>query len=275
MLVSSTMELLARRHNSDGYAIRALARAGFDACEYNLCGRPAGEGLFAAEMDAFDAYFVELKGAARDCGIEVWQTQMPFATRDGAAWLAAMRRAVRATALLGSRYLAYDPRPLLEGKGAADAKAAVTAACGALLPALREHGIRLALENTASPGLPLEALVAVLEALGPDHFCACLDTGRALLAGKNPSAMIKDLGSWLKIIRVYDWDERSGEPMPPYLGGADWDEICKVLSRSEYPGTLNLYTDAFVAKYPEVMEGSVLRLLSDTGEHLAEKVMME
>lgn len=294
MFVSTTTGEVAQRLGGDAQALRAIARAGFEACDFSMWSYPWKGGVWDLADDAFDAYFTDLKALARDCGVEVWQTHAPFPTTTGdpggdAERLAAIRRAIRATALLGSRYIIVHPimhAPCRTEADHARALAENIAFYRSLIPELAEHRVKLAIENMfgwdeeADRACPIifstaEEIVSALVQLGDDHFCACLDVGHAGLAGQHPAKMAETLGPWLKTLHVHDNDGHSDLHTLPFLGVIDWDAVCKALRRIEYPGTMNLEADEFLPKFPVGMEGAALRLMAETANNLLERVQGE
>ncbi len=293
MFLSTTTGEIALRSGSDAQAIRSLARAGFEACDFSMWNYPWRGGVFDLPDDQFDAYFTNLKNLSRDCGLEIWQTHAPCPSAIGepledAHRMRVLRRAIRATALMGSRYIIIHPIIPAQCKSFDERRAAMDqniAMYRSLIPDLQHERIKIAIENMfawndeldraeATIFSTAEEMVEALEQLGNEFFCACLDIGHAPLVGQNPAKMIHALGPWLKTLHVHDNDGIHDQHTLPFLGVLDWVGICAALHAVEYPGTMNLEATSFLTKFPMGMEGAVLRMMADTANNLQERVVL-
>lgn len=288
MKISTMTGDIAVRLGTDEAAIRALAEAGFQACDFSMWNPPWHEGLWDEPDAAFDAYFSRLGRVAAECGVEVYQTHGPFPTTDGtpdedAHRMRVMARAIRATALMGCRHIVIHPAKHMDGMpdpGFAAARAYNVAMFQSFEPHLREAGVRVALENmfgvdaqhnvVRSYLSTAEEMLALRAALDPSLFCFCLDLGHALLVDESPSAMIRALGDGLSVLHVHDNDGKRDLHTLPYLGIADWDEVTRALREAGYAGTLNLEADTFIKVFPEGMEPDALRMMAATARRLAD-----
>ena len=113
MLISSQTDFLARAYG-DEQALRRLSAYGFDAVDFGMFHYPMNQDspLFWEE-GAFEAYFRSLGALAKELGLLIGQVHSPFPTylADGQddTRLLLQQRAVRATALLGCKYMVMHP----------------------------------------------------------------------------------------------------------------------------------------------------------------------
>jgi sugar phosphate isomerase/epimerase len=89
---------------------------------------------------------------------------------------------------------------------------------GALVPALKENGVTMCIENLffyirpekrwasnyCSEGEELAVLIDTLNQMYGPYFAACVDTGHAVVAQKDPAEMLKALGSRVKVLHIQD-----------------------------------------------------------------------
>lgn len=293
MYISSTTAACSLRHGSDTMAVRALTRAGFDACDFSMFHYPLEGGVFDLSPDRFDSYFLEIREVAKACGMNIWQAHAPFPSmvgepREDARRLAALRRSVRAAALLECRFLViHGDIHFLDTTEEEHAQLYENSLTlyRELRPDLQREGVRACIENVfgwdekagrarKTAMSTAEEIVEALEALDGENFCACMDIGHARLTGQDPGDMIRTLGRWLRVLHVHDNDARSDQHLLPFLGGTDWKAVCAALRKAEYPGVISLEADTFLTQFPAEMEGTVLRLMAETANTLAERVVM-
>lgn len=291
MRISTTTGEIADRLGSDELAIRAIAKAGFDACDFSMWSVPWHHGLWDETDAVFDAYFTHLREVAEACGLEIFQTHGPFPSAIGEAAedahrLLALRRAIRAASLLGSRYIVIHPAKHMDNlpdPGHTIAHTYNRAMFEALKPDLKAAGVQLALENMfgwniatkrAEPCYLSDAteMLALLEALGEAQFCFCMDIGHAKLVDQSPAEMLRRLGRHVAVLHVHDNDGLHDDHTLPFLGTADWTAVCRALGDIGYHGTMNMEADAFVPKFPKGMELHVLRWIAETARKLADMV---
>ncbi len=108
-----------------------------------------------------------------------------------------------------------------------------------LLPRLQEQGVRLALENIATPLSTTTRLLELLNSFNSDYLGICLDIGHARL---NEDVKQAILGSGSKIMGVHvsDNDGVSDLHRIPGEGVIDWQRTINLLQKVRYKGVLNL-----------------------------------
>lgn len=291
MRISSTTGMLASRHSSDAHALQALARAGFQACDFSMWNYGWEGGLFSQTDAQFDAYFTGLKATADACGLTIDQTHAPFPSTTGdaaedAARLAVLKRAIRATSLLGCGQIIIHPAlhtGCIRDAGHEVAMETNISMYRALIPDCAQGHVKIAVENMFAKDpqsgelcktflSTAEEMVALLDALGAEYFCACLDIGHAQLLGESPAGMALTLGKWLQALHVHDNDGMGDQHNLPFLGTVDFQAVAQALAQVGYAGTLSLEADGFLDVFPGEIEAETLVFMAATARALAERV---
>ena len=244
-------------------AMAIVAKAGFESIDYSLIYDWKDPSLQDPTSPEFAAHFREIAATIRSHGLEIGQTHAPYATtvtRDPAVYPPLQKEiilAIYATGYMGCPYMVAHPPQLAEFANGQNADQAMQLALehfGPMVPALKEAGVTACIENvffTESRALPkvlgfgsdaesLSLLIDTLnETYGP-HFAACLDTGHALLVGKEPADMLRILGHRTRALHVQD-NKRgiNDEHLIPPEGTINWKEFGKTLGEVGYPGTFN------------------------------------
>lgn len=253
---------------SPAAALCAMATAGFQACDLSFFHIPWDDALWTSPDAAFDQRFTDLRAVAREANIAVGQTHAPFPSTTGdpqqdALRLHVMKRSIRATALLDCPYIVVHPPMHMDIDVEGGREAAMEDAYtfySALVPELKAHGIQVAVENmfrTDPDGKVIPTyfstsaeMLTLLNRLGNEHFCACLDVGHSLLVGEPAGDAIRSLGPWLKVLHLQDNNGRVDQHNMPGLGKVNWDEVVAALGDIGYSGTFNLESN-----YPLHMPG--------------------
>lgn len=291
MQIGTTTGMLALRHTSDAQALQAIAQAGFQAVDFSMWNYPWQGGLFALPDTAFDAYFTGLRATADTYGLTISQAHAPFPSTTGnepedTQRLQVLKRAIRAAARLGCAHIVIHPSlhtGCIHDIGHEQAMETNTAMYRALAPECARWGVKIAIENmfTRAPDSgqicptflsTAREMVALLEVLGPDCFCACLDIGHGQLAGEGPAEMARVLGRWLQVLHVHDNNGAEDGHTLPFLGVVDFEGIMRALQEIGYAGGMSLEADNILDVFPREMEGAVLRMMAETAGYLAGRV---
>ena len=289
MLVSTQTDFFARALG-DEQALRRIAAAGFDAVDFGMFHYPLKDGspLFF-EDGAFENYFRSLKSVADECGIQIGQVHSPFPSylndADDDTRLEAQRRAIRATALLGCKYMVMHPAiPAyrLYDEGKAECKKLNMERYSALIPDLEKYNVQIAVENMFSYDKTIDRFcptvcstpeemadyIDTLNAISP-CFVACLDVGHALITGDTPDRMARVLGERLRVLHVQDNDGIHDQHVIPHLGKVDWPAFLQALSDIRYPGTFSLEADNFPPKFGLENAEAAYQLMLSVARNLA------
>ena len=157
-----------------------------------------------------------------------------------------------------------------------------------LVPALEENGVVCCLENLVQPrrGKAYEAVCAdpyeacdyideLNDFAGGKRFALCLDTGHALLSGRDIYSTIMKLGGRLEAVCIHDNDGRTDQRLAPYMGVLDWDRFVRGLRDAEYAGGLCFETSGALNRFDEELIPEALRLTAATGRLFARRVAGE
>lgn len=291
MKIATTNWEMFERLGSKEASLRALAEAGFDACDFSMWDDLWHEGHWDASDAEFDAHYIQLKKVADACGLIIDQTHAPFPTTCGdehedAYRLGIIRRAIRATALLGCKYTVVHPAKHMDKNpdpGFALAARYNLDMYASLIPDLEQAGVSIAIENmfhrNRATGLVVQSycsltpdLLTAVNTLGRKHFCVCLDVGHAVLVGKSPADMVRELGDALGVLHVHDNNGLNDQHLLPGLGIVDWDAFCLALRECHFSGTFSLEATGFLRQFPEGTEPASLRLMASIARAMAAKV---
>ena len=152
-----------------------------------------------------------------------------------------------------------------------------------LIPFCKEYGIKVAVENLfewdelrdrRKPcGIGTsEKLSAFMEKLPKEQFTVCFDVGHAAINVENPEDAIRNLKGKIGCLHIHDNDFVVDRHLVPYLGKADWDEICRALVETGYSGDFTLETVLFDGAFPEELIGVALEFEAKVGRYLINKI---
>jgi sugar phosphate isomerase/epimerase len=249
---------------------RMIREAGFDGVDFNidhtLPSDIIASGGTVALYDAGEEALIEAmrpyKEAADRHGIEIVQMHAPFPSyvksEAGNAYvLKAIAACIRAAAFFSCKYLivhpfflGYDDKLTPEAEWAKNIEG-----YSALIPAAKKYGVTICLENMFSShkGKIYAACCADMaeanryidrlnEIAGEKIFAFCLDTGHALLVGKDIYQAIRELGPRLETLHVHDNNGAQDQHLFPYMGVLDWERFTKGLKDAGYKGALSFET---------------------------------
>ena len=245
--------------------LQFLADAGFDAIDHSLSQFSINweEGIFADHTSPeFAAYFRELGETIRSHGLEVYQTHAPYARPyiSDMDFYANMRpwiqRAIYATGFMGCPYIVGHPVThvdFCDGKNRDRARQTTLDYFGALVPALKEAGVTMCIENLyygdlktrsflpnfCSGAQELRDIVDTLNALHGNYFAICVDTGHALIVQEDPGEMMKVLGDRVRVLHLHDTHGSKDDHLIPTRGILNWKEFAATLGQVDYRGTFN------------------------------------
>ena len=277
---------------------RLLAECGFDFVDFS-CGALDGSlldmekkknplsGAFDLPFDGIRPLLAPYKKAAARFGVAFGQAQAPFPLYwpgDGARneYLAqALEKCVQMCGELDCPYLVVHPAILGDPKEEWRVNMDMLKR---LVPALEENGVVCCLENMVQirRGKAYEAVCAdpyeacdyideLNDFAGGKRFAFCLDTGAALLSGRDIYSTIMKLGGRLEALRVSDNDGRSDQRLAPYMGALDWDRFIMGLRDAEYAGGLSFETRNALSRFDGELAPDILRLIAATGRLFARR----
>ena len=241
-----------RRFGEDRY--RMMYEDGYRFCDFNLadteeiwytCSEPEMERLLSAEL-----------ALAREAGIRFSQVHGPwrYPPRDGtpedrAERKEKMERSFRAAKLLKCSYVVIHPIMPYGTKVDPDPECFFRMNVEffrALLPAARENGVTICIENMPMSKLsispPAETL-RLIEAIDDPNVAFCLDTGHSIVRGVQPGDAVRQGSKYLKVLHVHDSDGLQDRHWYPGTGAIDWQDFLDALQEVGFAGVLSLETE--------------------------------
>ncbi|HRT82767.1 MAG TPA: sugar phosphate isomerase/epimerase family protein [Oscillospiraceae bacterium] len=280
----STQTLTMSRAFGDEEAIKILARVGFDALDYSMFDEDPDTSPFLS--DSYESYALKLKKIAEDEEIRFNQAHAPFPSyRYGdddynKKILPRIIRTIAFAGILGADQIIVHPVAFKENK-----KEKNIELYNFLLPAAKEFGIKIALENMFGSNPHNGHLISnvcstgkefaeYMDALDPEYFVACLDLGHAGLVGDSAQDMIRALGhDRLKSLHVHDNNYLSDLHTLPFTvsdsKSLDWSEITAALKEIEYSGDFTFEADGFYRHMPKELLIAASEFMLKTGRYLA------
>lgn len=278
MLTSSSSGALIRRVGHEE-AFRLFKEAGLDAMDY-----PVDGGVYCEEaLKAANAYglperevidkFSRIKEIADRYGIVIGQTHAAFGNfemSDRQDFFEVLVGDIAATAALGCHVTVIHP-VRIPGR-IRDAKREEGLAYNLefyrrLAPVAGRYGVKIAIENTfdadsegricASECSDPTELRDLIDTLGTDRFCACVDTGHFSLTERDTGYTVGDcirvLGSRTEVIHVQETDRVTDFHTVPYTfkDTMDWEDIYSALREAGFSGPMNLEVMPHLSKYPD------------------------
>ena len=151
-----------------------------------------------------------------------------------------------------------------------------------LAPTAKAEGVTILLENMimrmpgkimggiCNDGLEAARYVDALnEAAGAECFGFCLDTGHAMLAGKEIRRFMQILGPRIKAFHVHDNNGTEDQHLPPFMGIQDWGRFTDGLKDIGYRRTLSFEPFRVWKKIDPALVQPMLRSIAETGRLFA------
>lgn len=245
--------------------LQMLRDAGFEAIDYSITQNAMNweENFFRDIFNpAFAEHFRRIGQTVRNCGLEMYQCHAPYApvTISDPEFYAQLQqqtlRSIYAAGYMESPNIVAHPVMHLDfcdGQNKERARQTTIDYFSALAPALKETGVTMCIENlffyvrqtkqwTSNYCSDAEDLCDVIDTLnemhGP-HFAACVDTGHAVVAKKDPAEMLRILGKRTKVLHIQDNLGIRDEHLIPTEGTIDWKAVATALGKAGYQGTFN------------------------------------
>ncbi|MEA4890594.1 MAG: sugar phosphate isomerase/epimerase [Clostridiaceae bacterium] len=272
-------------------AIAKLAEIGFDCLDYSIFYHDNHEGLLVKPLPEILDYFRSLKEEADHAGIVFGQMHAPMPSYTGDVQedehlFGLMLKSIAICRQLNCPYIVIHPCIMAERKYDRlinESRELNIAFYTRLLPALKEYGVQLGVENMfnwdgelnkicptvcSTAAEMIDFIDTMNRIAGQELFVACLDAGHANLLGEDPVQMIEALGSRLKLVHLHDNDGLQDCHTEPYSGKIDWQALCAALKRIGYSGTFSFEADEFPRKYPPFLGLESLNFLYQIGRKL-------
>lgn len=280
---------------------RMIHEAGFDCVDFNIDHCMRGEeiytgnfsGFFDQDMDAILEAARPYKEAAEKYGVSFGQAHAPFPSYvkdkpyNNEKVLDALKKCLAICGYVGCPHMivhpafySYADRMDPDTEWEANIKLYT-----ALIPDIKANHVTVCLENmfTAHNGKVYEAIcsdmneaAAYIDELndiaGEKCFAFCLDTGHALLLGKDIYTAIMQIGDRLETLHIHDNDGRDDQHLAPYMGRLDWDRFVKGIREVGYQGNLSFETFNALNVFDDELMPDVLKLIAATGRMFARRI---
>jgi len=302
-LAPKSVEYVAQR-------LAEMKAAGFEAVDFQLCEeftygqiqhQHARSTFFDQPLEALYAYFAPYKQLLADHGITVGQTHAIFPSYVYGAGdeyndylVEVVKKNIAITAFLDCQYTVLHPWTLVE-RGEGEDKQLEYAVnkklYAALIDTAKEYGVTVLFENMferdaqqrkcfdGSCQDPQEAVMYIdelNEKAGFEAFGFCLDSGHAVLCGKNLYDVIKTLGHRIKALHLHDVLGVLDDHMAPFTGISRWDFLVKGLKEVGYNGSINFETSSYNAScgnpVPDEVRTIIMRYMADIGHYFVGKI---
>lgn len=253
-------------------ALELLAEVGFDCVDMSftpMAKDPENEFL---QPDAEERCRA-IRAKAESLGLSFNQCHAPF-QMDMKPWLEGDRdhilhlltTSIRLAGVLGAKAIVVHPVQCMNylNNDPEWIKQVNLEFYSALIPAAKEAGVKIAIENmwqrnqfnkqivssVCSSPYELRSYVDACNAVEP-VFVACLDIGHCLLTGHDPVNAIRVLGDRLECLHVHDVDGVSDNHTCPMTLKVDFPAVMEALWEIGYKGEFTLEADYFYTHFPE------------------------
>ena len=282
-------------------AYQAIREAGFDAADVNLDNLLRYADIKDhLRVPAFDkdgeeslAYFQPWKDAAEKYGILNAQAHAPYPSylpgedEYNEYLMNVLEKTIAGCAYIGCSRLVIHPffAPYKDGVSAEEEWETNLSRYTRLIPTARRHGVVICLENMFSSyngklysaccseiDVACRYIDTLNERAGEKRFAFCLDTGHALLLGKDVKRVMVQLGRRIEVFHIHDNNGRDDQHLAPYMGIQDWDRFVDGLRAIDYHGSLSFETCGTIYRaFDPALIPEVLRLIARAGRLFAER----
>ena len=152
-----------------------------------------------------------------------------------------------------------------------------------LKPYCQKFGIKVAIENVyrtdnkrgtfkgdyQSP----EEMCDMIDKLGRENFCICIDIGHTSLVGYEPEEFIRKMKKgYVGALHVHDTDYKGDRHVLPYTSMLNWENITDALKEIEYDGDFTFEILKFLRRFPTELLGDALIFANKVGRHLVSRI---
>ena len=256
--------------------MKMLADAGFQAIDYSITQNMLqwdSDFLKDVSAPAFAEHFKKAANIVRDSGLEMYQCHAPYASphiSDHNFYAHLQKQIIRsiyAAGYMECPHIVAHPVVHVDfcnGQNRELARKTTLEHFSAMVPALRETGVTMCIENlfyypdkdqprVLNACSEAEELLYVIDTLnemhGP-HFAACVDTGHAMLVKQDPREMLKTLGHRTKVLHIQDNRGMVDDHLIPTRGIINWKAVAETLGEVGYKGTFNFEVTTHFTDFP-------------------------
>ncbi|MBQ4321555.1 MAG: sugar phosphate isomerase/epimerase [Oscillospiraceae bacterium] len=279
-MILSMENCVLRNRFGDVAGLKMIRNAGFDGVDYSFYWMDGDSSVLG---DGYREYAEKIRRELNELGLVCHQAHAPFDLRYGEALDESephyrdIVRSLEAASILGAKHIVVHSLAVPEG---VDPEAYNIGFYKTLEPYCAKFGIQIAVENLfeekdsatgffkgrlASP----EALCRVVNALGSEHFVACVDVGHSAITGTAPENFIHGMEpGLLKCLHIQDTDFTDDIHTLPYLGKLNWDAILAALKAYGYDGEMNFEVFGFQIPLPKEALPAALSFAAAVGRQM-------
>ena len=148
-----------------------------------------------------------------------------------------------------------------------------------LKPYCQKFGIQIAIENVYRTDKKRktfkgdfqtpEEMCQIIDRLGREDFCICIDVGHTSLVGYEPEEFIgKMKRGYVGALHVHDTDYQGDRHVLPYTSQLNWERITAALKAIGYDGDFTFEILSFISRFPNELLGDTLCFANKVGRHL-------
>ncbi|MDP4151903.1 MAG: sugar phosphate isomerase/epimerase family protein [Bacillota bacterium] len=266
-------------------AIKRIAKAGFDAVDFNFCPTIHDEAYL--RMDNWKNTIEKVSQTANECGIVIEQSHLPFYNfaTPGCEEMEfrgeMLSRSITASAILGVKWAVFHagnaPDAVLSIK---ESKRRTLEFLDPYLNQAAALGVGIAIENLFIPAYlnsthrycsNVEDVCDLVDTIG-EIAGICWDFGHANLIGDNQTDCLKAAGKRLKALHVHDNRGKHDDHAPPFTSGSNikWADILPVLKEIGYSGNFNFEVGA--SRVPDSLHDGLASFLELTGRYMIKMI---
>lgn len=219
---------------------------------------------------------------ARDLKVAQAHSPWRYPTKDAdpeerSAWIAAMKKAIRGTHLLGAtRFVVHPLIPYQDCPDRPDEVIAMNEEFFATLADYaKDYGVTVCMENMPFEQYPLstvEATCALVDKLNRENLKVCLDTGHAAIFDADVAGAVRYVGDRLCAVHIHDNMGDTDSHLIPGDGVIDWDAFSHALGEIGFCGVVSIETSPKHGSFPKEQWHDREVLLSNIAKDIATKV---
>ncbi len=287
-------------------AYRLIADIGFDAVDANvdhllsygdIMHKRIPDIFLGSDRDVVEA-FRPWGEAAKKYGLENYQAHAPFPSLvydpDDPAYndllLEILRKTVVGAGSIGCHHLIIHPFFYGYENAMSPEEEWETniERYSRLIPAAKEHGVMICLENMFSGYKgklyraccnEAETAARYIDTLndlaGEKCFGFCLDTGHALLVGNDIYQFMVTMGDRIEAFHVHDNDGVHDQHLAPYTGILDWNGFMEGLKAIRFDKTLSFETFNIWNTVDQEVAPEMMRFILSCGRMFARRAGLE
>lgn len=294
---------LIGKNPEPGFAM--LAEAGIAAVDFDLFSYHEPQKMAAGEPGFYDrpleellAFFAPFKESAARHGVAFGQAHAPYPPGPPGQPplpknIEILQKCIAVAADLGSPHLVVHPVNIAWAAGRPAEWEANIALYSALIPAARQYGVGICLENmfrsvharvqeaVCSDPYQAAALIDALNKIaGEPIFSFCFDIGHANLLRKDPLQCLQVLGSRVQALHIHENDGVYDMHLLPFTQGVDrtkdtavpWDRFLEGLRSIGYSGNINFEIHNVWYLLPKAAHPAMLGVVRALGEYMKNKI---